>query len=192
MTVELHKAYIIGIGLGDGNLSNPNKRAVRLRVTCDKKYPKLIQKIRKSISIILPKNRVSIVDRKDGCVDISCYSNQWEGILGWKAGEGSKAKQKIGIPEWIKQEKRYEIECLRGLIETDGSIYNDRKYKMVIFTSSVFRLANDVYSSIIKIGFNPRFYKIEKTGKNKNRTIYHVRLSRETEDFINLVKPEKT
>lgn len=30
-------AYVIGIAFGDGNLSNPNGRAVRLRVSCDKK-----------------------------------------------------------------------------------------------------------------------------------------------------------
>jgi len=35
---KLH-AYIVGLALGDGNLSNPNGRAVRLRITCDKKYP---------------------------------------------------------------------------------------------------------------------------------------------------------
>src|SRR3989338_9217420 len=39
------KAYVVGLSLGDGNLSNPNGRAVRLRITCDKKYPNLIQNI---------------------------------------------------------------------------------------------------------------------------------------------------
>jgi len=40
------RAYLIGVALGDGNLSNPNGRAVRLRITCDTKYPALIAKIR--------------------------------------------------------------------------------------------------------------------------------------------------
>lgn len=38
---ELH-AYVIGVAIGDGNLSNPNGRAVRLRVTWDTKYPALL------------------------------------------------------------------------------------------------------------------------------------------------------
>ena len=33
------QAYVIGLALGDGNLSNPNGKATRLRITCDKKYP---------------------------------------------------------------------------------------------------------------------------------------------------------
>lgn len=32
-------SYIVGVALGDGNLSNPNGRALRLRITCDEKYP---------------------------------------------------------------------------------------------------------------------------------------------------------
>ena len=33
------QAYVIGLALGDGNLSKPGPRAVRLRISCDNKYP---------------------------------------------------------------------------------------------------------------------------------------------------------
>lgn len=36
--INTNTAYIIGVAIGDGNLSNSNGRAVRLRVTCDNKY----------------------------------------------------------------------------------------------------------------------------------------------------------
>ncbi len=39
------QAYVIGLAIGDGNLSNPNGRAVRLRITCDTKYPRLVGNI---------------------------------------------------------------------------------------------------------------------------------------------------
>jgi hypothetical protein len=39
------QAYVIGLAIGGGNLSNPNGRAVRLRITCDTKYPALIARI---------------------------------------------------------------------------------------------------------------------------------------------------
>jgi hypothetical protein len=45
---KLLQAYIIGVALGDGDLSNPNGRAVRLRITCDKKYPRLIEHVAKT------------------------------------------------------------------------------------------------------------------------------------------------
>jgi hypothetical protein len=36
------QTYVIGLAIGDGNLSNPNGRAVRLRIACDTKFPALI------------------------------------------------------------------------------------------------------------------------------------------------------
>ena len=77
--------------------------------------------------------KVGIVERK-GCADISVYSNRLEKTLGWYAKKGSKFVQKVSVPNWIKENKQYSIHCLRGLLETYGSIYNDRGYKMVGFT----------------------------------------------------------
>ena len=79
---DTNAAYIIGIAIGDGNLSNPNGRAVRLRVTCDNKYPALRNKIVRSLQLLLPNNKTSLVFRKSNCVDVSCYSNHFEHILG--------------------------------------------------------------------------------------------------------------
>ncbi len=74
-------AHIIGIAIGDGNLSNPNSRAVRLRVSCDTKYPRLIQEICEAIQKLLPDYKVSIVTRTPRWVDISGFSNSLENLL---------------------------------------------------------------------------------------------------------------
>jgi len=95
------QAYIIGIALGDGNLSNPNKRAVRLRITCDKRYPLLIKHIKSCLLLLLPKNKVSVTNRR-GCVDISVYSNHWKKLL-WKWDEGPKDAQNVFVPKWIRK-----------------------------------------------------------------------------------------
>lgn len=182
-------AYIIGIAIGDGNLSNPNGRATRLRITCDIKYKNLIKNIISSIRKILPKNKISLVKRVDNCVDISCYSNKWEVLLGWTAKDGPKHKQRVSIPEWIKKDKKFILPCLKGLFETDGSIYFDRKYKMVNFTTVIPNLANDVVEIIRKTGFNPNMQINErKNGKTK----YTVRISKNTEDFLKTVKIDKS
>jgi len=134
-------------------LSNPNGRAIRLRITYDCKYQRNIRKITSLIKKLLPKNKVSLVKRTDNCIDISSYSNKWDNwlkCLNWKVGFGPKIKQNISIPPWIKNNKKCSIECLRGLFETDGSIYLDRKYKMANFTTAIFRLAKDVFSIIKK------------------------------------------
>jgi len=184
------QAYVIGLAIGDGNISNPNGRATRLRITCDKKYPALLEKITISLKNLLPNNKVNIVKREKNYVDVSVYSNHLEKLLGWKAKDGSKLIQCVSIPDWIKQNNKYKINCLRGLIETDGSIYSDRGYKMVIFTTIIPELATDVYDIIFSLGFNPHIYKIE----NKNRPItqtYHIRLSKNVNNFLDLIRPEK-
>jgi len=189
------QAYVVGVALGDGNISNPNGRAIRLRITCDKKYPLLIKRIFNSLKLLLPSNKVSIVERKENYSDISVYSNLLKNIIPWENGKGSKFQQKASIPDWIKENNRYKIKCLKGLIETDGSIYIDRGYKMVIFATIIQNLANDVLSAIESLGFEPRLYKIPQ-GKNKKynftqQTLYHIRLSKNVSKFLDLVKPEK-
>jgi len=81
-------SYIIGVAIGDGNLSNPNGRAIRLRITYDCKYQRNIRKITSLIKKLLPKNKVSLVKRTDNCIDISSYSNKWDNwlkCLNWRS-----------------------------------------------------------------------------------------------------------
>lgn len=181
-------SYVIGVAIGDGNLSNPNGRATRLRVSCDTKYPELISRISSSIKKILPNNKVSIIKRAKTYIDISCYSNRWEGWLGWKASFGPKYKQGVRIPGWIKRERELTIRCLRGLFETDGSYYQDRGYNMAGFVTIIPSLAKDVEKSIKKIGFKSHTYLI-KTG-SKSR--YNMRVSRDAEKFVKLIKYNKS
>jgi hypothetical protein len=189
------QAYIIGLAIGDGNLSNPNGRATRLRITCDKNYPLLVKRIINSLKILLPNNKVGVVDREGNCLDISVHSNHLEGLLGWKAKKGSKFKQKVSIPDWIKEKEKYKIKSLKGLIETDGCMYSDRGYKMVMLSTIIPELAKDVYEMIISLGFSPHLYKIER-GKDiyynfNQKTIYRIRLSKNVSEFLNIVHPKK-
>jgi len=174
--------------MGDGNLSNPNGRAIRLRITCDTKYGELINKIISSIKELLPNNKVSIVERKKTYCDISCYSNKWEKWLDWRVGQGSKCDQNIRVPGWIKKNKKYSIECLRGLFETDGSIYFDRGYQMIIFVTSIPGLATDAFEMIKNLSFNPHIYKITTTKRHR----FNIRLSKNVSGFIKLINIQKS
>lgn len=183
-------AYVVGIALGDGNLSNPNGRAVRLRISCDTRYPRLIEKITQSIQSLLPHNKVSFVRKqRKNCLDVSCFSNHWEDLLGWRAGRGSKADQAISVPGWIKKSNKYKVPCLRGLIETDGSIYVDRGYKMVMFTSTIPQLAADVGKMIASLGFRANTYWYQN--EEPRSPVFRIRLSKRVDEFLALVQPEK-
>lgn len=190
------QAYVVGIAIGDGNLSNPNGRAICLRITCDKKYPLLIKRIFNSLKELLPENKAGITDRKNGeCVDVRISSNHLENLLGWKAANGSKFAQRVSVPKWIKENNEYRISCLKGLIETDGCIYSDRTYSMVNFSTIIPNLANDVYNMINSLGFKSHIYKIKREANKYNfnqKTIYRVRLSKNVPNFLDLVRPKKS
>ena len=54
------------------------------------------------------------------------------------------------------------IHCLQGLIETDGSIYTDRGYQMVIFSTVIAELAQQVELMMRSLGFRPHVYKVRQ------------------------------
>ena len=75
------QAYIIGVALGDGNLSNVRK-TTRLRISCDTKYPFLLNKIYNSLQLLLPSNKVNVIKKQLHCSDIYVYSNLLEKLFG--------------------------------------------------------------------------------------------------------------
>jgi DNA-binding transcriptional regulator WhiA len=182
------RAYVVGLAIGDGNLSNPNGRAVRLRITCDTKYPALIAKIRGTLQDLLPENKVSLIRSKGNYVTLSVYSNRLEPLLGWRASGGSKRTQSVGVPAWICEDRALSINCLRGLIETDGAVYHDRGYPMVIFSTVMPELATQVDQMIRKLGFRCRLYRTRRADSSYK---YQVRLSRDVLSFLEVVRPMK-
>jgi DNA-binding transcriptional regulator WhiA len=184
-------AYIIGVALGDGNLSSPNGRATRLRVTCDAKYPILAQEIIDVLKRVFPSNSVSVVitPKKSTYFNISVYSNKLNEYMPWKVGRGTKHAQGARVPEWIRIRKRFSKLCLKGLIQTDGSIYRDRGYLMINFTNQTKELADDVLQMLKFIGFSPTMGKtIVKSGGFK----YCVRIARDSEKLIKTLKLTKS
>lgn len=181
-------SYVIGAALGDGNLSNPNKRATRLRITCDTKYPELILTLTTAIQILLPKNKVSIVYTSDTHINISCYSNKWEDWLGWKVGHGTKCQQNICIPSWIKSNRNYQLYCLKGLIETDGSVYYDRGYIMVNFVTASTQLASDVVGLLNILGYHPTISKLKTAHLDR----FNIRICRNARNLITELRLQKT
>lgn len=184
------QAYVIGLAIGDGNLSNPNGRAVRLRITCDTKYPALIVRISSALKELFPGNRVSLVGSAGNYVNVSVYSNQLEDLLGWRALGGSKHRQCVEVPQWVCEDTSFSIPCLRGLIETDGAIYSDRGYPMVIFSTIIPKLAQQVDVMMRALGFCAHLYKTRQ-GAMSASFKYQVRLSRDVLPFLALVNPLK-
>lgn len=174
----------MGLALGDGNLSNPNGRAVRLRITCDQRYPKLLRHIVKSLQLLFPDNAVNIVNRRS-CADVSVYSNALPDLLEWRWDGGPKDKQNVAVPLWIKRNAIYTKECLRGLLQTDGSLYDDRGYPMINFVNTCKNLAHDALFMMQCLGYALNMQKLKQSNKKIKHTI---RLSKNVRRFVNEIK----
>lgn len=72
----MHYCYLLGLYLGDGCISK-STRVWRLRITLDKKYPRIIDRCRAAIDALFPGQHASIHPRSYGCVDVSHYSRHW-------------------------------------------------------------------------------------------------------------------
>lgn len=188
MTEKEYRAFIIGVALGDGNLSNPNGRAVRLRITCDNKYPGIQNEISVALQKLFPLNKVAVVHRTDNCVDISLYSNKLEDLLPWKTNAGSKHTQQAHVPPWIFSDDIYIKSCLRGLILTDGSIYTDRGYRMVNICTNIKPLAQDILQ-MSELLNTPGTLSVttQPSGKHK----YTIRFAKHAQKVIQILKISK-
>jgi len=85
--------------------------------------------------------------------------------LGLKTG--NKVKQQVDVPGWIKNNKKFQIACVRGLMDTDGSIFIHKykvkgkayQYKKMAFTSRSKPLVIFAYNALKRLKLNPRITK---------------------------------
>lgn len=156
-------AELTGVILGDGGITK-YQITITLHNKDDKAYTKFVTALLKDLFGVTPKiykhkkyNAHNIVISRKELV-IFCTEK-----LGLKIG--NKIKQKIDIPSWILKKKKLRIACVRGLIDTDGSIFdhiykvNNKtyRYKKLAFTSASKPLVTSLFTILKKdIGVFPR------------------------------------
>lgn len=73
--------------------------------------------------------------------------------------QGNKIKNKVAIPDWIWTKSIFIKNCLRGLIDTDGSIYRLKPQWPNLFQLSFKNnnkvLLNDVRKAFLQLYFHP-------------------------------------
>lgn len=158
-------AEFVGIILGDGGISD-RQITFTFHRTTDKEYGTYVSRLANKlfdVRVGVYKNKNYLADdyiiSRSGLVDF-CTEK-----LGLK--KGNKIKNRVDIPEWIKKNKKFMIGCVRGLIDTDGSVYNHRytvgnktyTYKKLDFVSLSKPLAQSVYDFLKELGVNPGFHK---------------------------------
>lgn len=94
---------------------------------------------------------------------------------------GNKIKNNLEVPNWIKENPSFLKVCLRGLYDTDGSVYkitNQNSYQFCFTNCNQF-LLRDVRDSLLKLGIN-----CSKISKNED--IYITKKS-ELRKFLKVI-----
>lgn len=158
-------AETFGIILGDGHVSE-YIRNKKIRVYCvriagnsktDKDY----------IFNYIPRLFENVFGEKGSIIEPKFKSVGYFTIYGKSLVEflksnglssGNKIMNNVGIPTWIKKNKDFLKFCIRGLIDTDGSIHKiskDNPNLRIEFTSHIPKLLLDVRLGFVKLGYNP-------------------------------------
>jgi hypothetical protein len=112
-------AHLLGLYLGDGNLSVGRRGVWRLRITLDVRYPDIIAGAQRSAATVAG-HRSGLVQRS-GCVDVSNYWKYWPCAFP-QHGSGPKHMRPIRLEGWQMDLIRAEPRAfLAGLIESDGT-----------------------------------------------------------------------
>jgi len=158
-------AEVFGIILGDGHLS---ERIIgnKIRVYCvriagnsksDRDYifdyiPKIFKKVFNEKGSLMN-------SKKSNCGYFTLYGKKLVQFFKLNGlTPGNKIKNSQGIPKWIKSNNSFLKKCLRGLIDTDGSITRISKFNKnlrIDFTNHNKILLNDTRKAFLSLGFSP-------------------------------------
>lgn len=141
-------AEFVGCLLGDGHLA-----PTQVMVTLGKKdrYADYVVKMIEDLFGIVPKQIFS----RDG--DCTVYFGSTEAVK-WLKEMGlaqNKVKSQVDVPRWILKSRDFMRAVLRGLFDTDGSVYKLRWGMQISFCNHSFPLIRSVRKMLIILGFSP-------------------------------------
>ena len=158
-------AELVGILLGDGSTAK-YQIVVTLCDKDEKPYGKFVSGLIKKLFDV-PVN----VNRRAECSVINIAISRVELVRfcvnDLKLKRGSKIKHQVDIPNWIKANKLFLVSCVRGLIDTDGTVFNHKYrvrgkeycYKKISFTSRSEPLRQSVFCALLSFGIKARLTK---------------------------------
>lgn len=165
-SVEL--AELIGIVLGDGsvgkyrNKNRPQSTVYTLTIVGDYRfdYDYLDRHLRNMCKSLFGVDvKMKRAKTSNGFFLVVNSKQVVEFFVGMGLAIGNKIKNQVTIPNWIFENELYLTACLRGLIDTDGSIFRmSRKDPQLIrigFTNLNLKLLSDVKDAFFRLGFHP-------------------------------------
>ena len=112
-------ALLLGLYLGDGCLVANGPNALRLTISCDAKYPGLIEEAADVIGAVTGR-RGHLQRRGDGCVVVHLTSMHWRCLFP-QHGPGKKHDRAIELAPWqVAHVEAAPHAFIRGLLNSDG------------------------------------------------------------------------
>ncbi len=155
-------AEFTGIMLGDGGITQ-NQVSVYTNSISDRKYGYFIKKLIKKLFNV--DAFVYFIDSHTVMI-ISVSRKKLVEFCNKKIGLniGNKLKQGLDIPNWIKGNLEFEKACVKGLVDTDGCIFDEchkikdklYSYKRLNFTSASLELRKSVFDILKKLDLDPK------------------------------------
>ena len=185
-------AELFGIILGDGyvqnNTRNRKDRIVsghRVVITLHSDEKRLREKSSKLLENITGKEPAVHSLRSSNAIQI--FLNSKEAVkelkkLGLEAGD--KVQNQVEVPDWIKTDSEYEKACLRGLVDTDGTIYRQSKDSRVVI-----QFKN--HSNPLLKGFKQMCTDLDINVSSGGKHTVQVASQNEVQRFIQKVQPLK-
>lgn len=152
-------AEFVGMVIGDGGLTK-----YQLKITTnakEKAYVAYQKRLIKKIFGINPSEHL----RENSYINVEVSRKKLvdfcKDIIGLSPGD--KLKQGLDVPLWIKNNSDYQKCCLRGLIDTDGSLFYEKhkikgkiyQYPRLNFVSCSPALIKSVFDMFYNLGFHP-------------------------------------
>ena len=172
-SVEL--AEFLGIMLGDGSVT-PYQCSITLNSIADLEYCQFVSELGEKLFGEKPKKYIytnfNAVRLYYNGMSLSDY------LVGKGLMMGNKVKQQVGVPGWIFNNREYRIACLRGLMDTDGGVFDHNytsngkrySYKKICFTNRSVPLLKFVVHVLNELELGPKM--VDKV-ENKKVWLYN-------------------
>lgn len=160
-------AEFVGVMLGDGGITK-YQLGVTLHRYDDEPYSRFVKKLFLDLFHV----KASTFSHKRGLADSVIVSRMKlveHAVKELGLVVGNKVRQQVDIPQWIKDDRKLTIACIRGLVDTDGCVFTHRytvngkqyAYKKLCFTNHSTPLLLSVFDALSILGMNPRLARGE-------------------------------
>ncbi len=163
-------ADFIGVVLGDGHI-HKFPRTESLEIYSHAQNLGFIQRYSNLVQHVFGKRPKVSKKGDSNCTRIRIYEKHISKRL--NIPPGNRNHLKIKIPNWIWNNEKFLINCLRGLYEAEGSfcVHKPTYTYKLIFQNNNNALLNFVFSALQELGFHPH--------RSKNR----IQISRKDEVY---------